>query len=546
MDTLHKQVTTAHRRLLVQRFLSLACWSCFATLLLGVFAALANWYWSWGLTPWALLAAGVGAGVIAGGVFAAITRGNHLQAAIEIDKRFGLKERVSSAMALDESAKETQAGRALTDDAVRRVKNLHVAERFGVSLNRWSALPLAPALTILILAFLLPDITSKDAEAETTELTPMERTILQRELRDLDQELKEKIEKAKNNPALKDAADLFEKLEQDRQALAKNETTDKKDALVKLNEMAKGLEDRKQQLEALEKVKQQLSNIEGLNDGPAEELARSLQKGDLNDAMQQLQKLADQIRKSELSKEDADKLQKQLQNMQAKLDDAIKQQQDRAANLQKQIDKARQSGNQKRAQQLQKQLDQMQASQQQQQQMMQQMSQKLGECAQCMSSGNGQKAADALSAMAGELGEMQYDPEELGMLSEMSEQMDQLRNQLSGMGMGQGNRPGGNGLGGGPEGVGDRPEEETNTGFHDSQASVDAQNAQGIVIGEIDGPNRKGMVREAIKNQMNDVASDSSDALTEQKLNRAAREHVREYFERMNQGSKSSSQGDGN
>ncbi|MDA7979829.1 MAG: hypothetical protein MPJ50_13760 [Pirellulales bacterium] len=534
METLQKQVGKVHRRLLVQHFVRVGSWSCFAAMCLTVFAALANWYWSWGLGPWTLLGSGLGAGLMAGVIWATFTRGNQLQAAIELDKRFGLKERVSSALALDERSLDSQAGRALKDDAIRRVKNLHVADQFNVSLNRWSALPLAPAVAVLLLAFLLPDITAKDADAETTELTPVERRELDTKLRELDKQLQEKIKQANKNPNLKDAADLFQKLEQDRQQLAKNKTADKKETMVKLNEMTKGLEDRKQQLEAQEKVKQQLSQIEGLNQGPADELAKSLKKGDFKSATQQLQQLADKIRQGDLSEKDTQALRKQLEEMQSKIDDLIKNQQQKEQNLQQQIDQARKSGDQQKAQQLQKQLDQMKASQQRQQQMMQKMAEKLGECAQCMASGkegNGQKAADALAEMAGELSQMEYDPEELGMLSEMSQQMRNLRSQLSGMGM-NGNRQG-DGMGRG-RGSGDRPEKETSTGFHDSQAATNQEGATGVVIGEVDGPNRKGEVREAIKNLVNQVESSSTDPLNNQKLNRATQDHVRDYFDKRN------------
>ncbi len=539
METLQKQVSKAQRRLTLQHFLRVGCWSCFITMLLTVFAALANWYWSWGITPWVLLATGFGAGLVLGCVWAFVTRASKLQAAIELDKRFGLKERISSAMSLEERDLDSQAGRALRDDALRRVKNLHVAERFGVSLNRWSALPLAPAVVVLLLAFLLPDIAASDADAKPTTMTPAERKQLTREVRDLEKQLKEKIAKAKDNPALKDAADLFEKLEKDREQLAKNDLSDKKEALVKLNDMSKELENRKQQLEAQEKVKQQLSEIDGLNDGPADELAKSLKDGDLDAAMKQLKDLADKVANGKLSEEDAKKLQAQIEQMKEKIDQTLQKQAQKKADLQKQIQEARQKGDpesQKRAQMLQKQLDQMQAAQQQQQQMMKKMSEQLGECAQCMANGEGEKAGESLAAMAGELGEMQYDAEELGMLSDMSDQLNQMKSQLGMGGNGMGQMRGGNG-GEGPGG-GYGSEEETTTGFHDSQASTNQENANGIVIGEVDGPNRKGIVREEIKNQMNEVQADSTDPLTNQKLNRATRDHVREYFEQYRKGGK--------
>lgn len=534
MDALRKQVGKARRRMLADHYFRLTCWACFATLILTTLLVLANWYWSWNASPWVLLASGFGAGLIAGGVWTALTRASQIQAAIELDKRFGLKERVSSALALGESDLDSEAGRALTEDAVRRVKNLHVADQFGVKLSRWNAAPLAPALAVVLLAFLLPDIAEIQADP-TTQLTPAQRKIMQRQLTDLDKQIREKREAAQK-AGLKDAEDLFKKLEEDRQNLAKNEPNDKREALVKLNEMTKNIDDRLQQMEAAEKVKEQLKTIEGMNDGPAEDLAKALQKGDFGDAKEQLQKLAEKIKSGDLSQEQKDKLEAQISKMKDKIDQALAKQQQDMQSLQQQIDQAKKAGDQQRAQQLQQQMDQMQAQQQAQQQMMEKLSDQLGQCAQAMSQGQGEKAAAALGEMAGEMEAMQYNADELGMLAEMSDQLDEMKNQLSqggmGMGRGQGN---GDGLGEG-QGEGDRPEQETNTGFHNSQASTNQENANGIVIGEIDGPNRKGIVREAIKNQMNEVQSSDTDPLTNQKLNRAMREHVRQYYDRFRQG----------
>ena len=41
---------------------------------------------------------------------------------------------------------ESPLGRALADDAAKRIERVHVAEKFPVRLNRWAWLPLAPAV----------------------------------------------------------------------------------------------------------------------------------------------------------------------------------------------------------------------------------------------------------------------------------------------------------------------------------------------------------------------------------------------------------------
>ena len=55
--------------------------------------------------------------------------------------RFGLKERVSSTLALSPEERESAAGQALVADAVRRVEQIEVSERFGVTFSRWIGTP---------------------------------------------------------------------------------------------------------------------------------------------------------------------------------------------------------------------------------------------------------------------------------------------------------------------------------------------------------------------------------------------------------------------
>ena len=51
------------------------------------------------------------------------------RSAIELDRRFGLKERVSSVLSLQSDELETEAGQALLTDAVRRVEDAVIEER---------------------------------------------------------------------------------------------------------------------------------------------------------------------------------------------------------------------------------------------------------------------------------------------------------------------------------------------------------------------------------------------------------------------------------
>src|SRR5437667_151012 len=80
---------------------------------------------------------GRGIGSIAGAVAAWLTyktRATPLDAAVGIDSRLGLKERVSSALAIGEPRRDDEA--ALVEDAAVRVRALRVREAFPIQAPR--------------------------------------------------------------------------------------------------------------------------------------------------------------------------------------------------------------------------------------------------------------------------------------------------------------------------------------------------------------------------------------------------------------------------
>src|SRR5689334_10056239 len=98
METLRKRVTQAHRRLVFGRFLAAlaVCW--FAALFVAAAALAAaklwpidvdNWIWAGGWIGGSLTV-----GLIAAAVWTWLRCEEPLAAAIEIDRRFGLKERI--------------------------------------------------------------------------------------------------------------------------------------------------------------------------------------------------------------------------------------------------------------------------------------------------------------------------------------------------------------------------------------------------------------------------------------------------------------------
>ena len=176
MDVLQLQVRRARRRLVMEQFISIATWSLFVTLLVAVVGVAIpkiwvlavdsqTWMWSW-------VGGAIGAGMLTAIVWTYCVRRSALEAAIEIDRRFGLKERVSSTLALGPEERETDIGKALVTDTARRVERIEVREKFRLSPSWRNALPLLPAIIVALLA-ILPNAVMKKTEASTIIIQPV-------------------------------------------------------------------------------------------------------------------------------------------------------------------------------------------------------------------------------------------------------------------------------------------------------------------------------------------------------------------------------------
>ena len=155
MDIIQQQVLRAVRRLFLQNWLYwlqwslIACFSlCFIGLILPKFLHIElagdAWVWSW------LIGAGVLA-ILSSFAIAWYRKPSTLQAAVEIDRRYKLRERCSSALAIEHSERDSAIGQALVQDAQKRVGTIDLRDQFPVRLApqwAWVMLPLAACLAL--------------------------------------------------------------------------------------------------------------------------------------------------------------------------------------------------------------------------------------------------------------------------------------------------------------------------------------------------------------------------------------------------------------
>lgn len=286
---LERQVSRAGWRLFGQSLLEhvLAAW-------LGVLILCGLWFL---LQPWILplapmagreIVLGVLLGVATTGAFmrALMVRPTLVRAALEVDQRFGLKERVVTGYTLSEQDANSPAGQALLADANQRVEPLRMSEGFPVRLPTASwFLPVGLLVVVLLLLLYRPEPGQVAASADDRPLV-------------LDDKQKAALDEAKKELRNKTPEKQREKLpphlekirEQGDQIARKSlDTRDQaRDALKEIGDAEEQIQKRQKELaqkqEAFQKQMEQVAkaaekeNPERLKKKPKEDPARDLEK----------------------------------------------------------------------------------------------------------------------------------------------------------------------------------------------------------------------------------------------------------------------------
>ncbi len=543
MEHILKQARTARRRLVVERFLSFLPRALSLVLLIAFVGVMLPkvmpmtfdpviWYSSW-------IGGAILIGIITSLSMTLVGRPSLNDAAAEIDRRFALRERLSSALWLTPEDRATELGEALAADAERRAEGLDVRDKFHWGFTNRLLLPLAPIL-LTGLFWLVPDRTQPQslANAEQASLTQIKNST-----KPLVAEIKKKRELAEKQ-GLNAAADMFKKLESELADLQKDTKLDTKQTLAKLNDIKDQLEERRKELGSADALKKNLQNLEKFESGPADKLSDALKQGDFDKAEQSLEKLLEKMRDGEMTKEDMAKLEKQLEQLEKAMSEAAQAHEQAKQALKEQIKQAEAAGDMQKAAQLQRKLEQAEAQDANMAQM-QQLSEALQQAQQAMKNGDSKAAQEALEQMASQLSQMNQSDSELQDLDELMDSLSQSKSQMmckqcSGDGCSScmGKMPGqfpGRGMGEG-QGEGDRPEEETDVDFFDSQVRDQMKVGETVNGGKIGGDNRKGVTKVEVQDAVLTSLSEEPEPLDDTPLPKAQREHARGYFNSIREG----------
>lgn len=558
MDEITRQVSRARRRLLAFQFVRFLSRTLLVTLLLTVMALAVPKIWGVGfggpVWTWSWI---VGAAVVSLLIGAGMTywRGKTaIEVALEIDRRFGLKERVSSSLALTATERDAGAGAALVRDAARRVSRVEINEEFSWNI-RWPEL--SPLLLVMGVVALL---TIPDAEnvAQTNTPTTVE---VRRQIHKVAEQAREKFKRQRKQLAernLKEVADLLLQAERVAEDIKKDGGIDRKKAAIKLNNLARELEKRRSEMGDRAALKKQLDQLKELKAGPAEKLGKAIREGDFRKAGNELEALKKKLENGSLSQEDQKKLAEQLEQMQNKLQQLAESHQRKKQDLQKQIDKARANNDLAKAGDLQRQLEKLQA-QDAQAESLQQLANKLAEAEQQLQKGDQQAAAQQLAQMAEDLQQLQDSGEQLEVMQTLESELSEMRDmmncpQCNGQGCqacqsnsaslaaqaqsansGQGDRPG-DGRKGEGAGQGYRAEEKTDTDTIQARNRGNAKAGPSVITGDADGPNKAGLSKTAAREVIESAKNADTEPLENVRLPRVERDHSNEYFDKLRQG----------
>lgn len=559
MDEINKTVKAARQRVMWNHFLRVIAWTLLATLLLIAVGIAVPKLWhlpflddpeaaNFWIAGWTI--GGAVAGLMLAAVLTIARRQSLLNVAVEVDQRFGLKSRLSSALAMSPDDHGSKAGAALADDAAKEASVIDVRDEFKIETPWQLCLPLLAAMLVFGLLF-IPNATSA-AESAKPEIKKSDD---REKVKTAVAQLKKKIREKRVSTGLKDAKLDFDKFEISLDEVEKNNSVSKKQALVKLNDLKKQIEQRQNKLGSTKSFKDALNKLKDMGNGPAKKLADAMRQGDMVAAKEAIKNLAKRIKDGKLTKNEQARLKKDLEKMAEQMKEIAKAQRQKKDDLEKQIAKAKEEGNLDKAARLQEKLEQV-KKQDNQAKKMQEMAKKLAKCANCMKQGGNQQqgqpgqspktpaeaeadmqeAAQQMEDLAEQLEDMQQEMEELQDMEDMQQAIDDAKAEMNGQPCEcEGEGDGGQGMGKG-RGVGRRPKEENQTGNFKSRVRGKLQKGKIVVAGTADGENLTGRTTAEARQIINAEMSSKKETVENQLLPKSQREHTRQYFQSLLQG----------
>ncbi len=548
MKELDKPIGRVWRRLRLQRFLASTVWClagglALATVVLGVEKL--------GQVPvpgaawWPFAIAG-GLSLVVAGLIAALTGPDRTEAAVALDRAFGLNERLSTALTLPGELRETSAGKALIADAIRHVADLDVTDRFSLSMPRRAWVPIVPVL-IAAAILLVPEWSRRNSfNAAASSTNKEDKQVVAKPASALGKKMAEQ-RKAMDKQKFAEAEKLLAEVEKVANDLAKAPPAEKDKAMMALNKLTESLKERQKQLGSPEQVNRQLQQLKEMSSsGPADDLAKALAKGDFEKAAKEMKQLKEKLASGKLSEKEKEALKQQVAEMAQQLQ--------KLANLdqrKKQLEEAKKNGGLS-----QEQFDKEMAKlndQAKNLEKLQKMAGQLAKAEEAMKKGDTKQAAEALGVSEQQLNKMAQEVSEMQSLESAMADLQDAKNGMNGEGqdgnnqfgdgfnqLGKSNRRNrGDGNGNAMKGIGDgaRAEAPDNVASYTTKAKNQYGRGAAIVEGTAPPTSQtKGFSKFTIQGEVDTNSGSAADALTNQKIPKSVEKHIRSYYDQINKG----------
>jgi hypothetical protein len=558
---LNRQVAIVQRRLFFQDLLN--------RLIVGWLAALvltAAWFLlqpllfadPWTYLRWTVLGGLLGLSTVVAALLAWFRAPDRLTSALFLDERFKLKERVTTGLMLTPEETNSPAGMALLEDVNQRVVRLPVGTKFPVRLPKMAALlPLGAGLLLLLAVFYNPRI----GQAQDDDKKPLSTDpVVAQEIKDQLKQLQKKAKPLLDRPRSPELDRLDE--ERDKLSRAKTETREEAKEVVKqMGTLEEQLQQRDKELaRRADALREQMRQADRLanktqKEGPAQKMNKALDQGDFKKAQKEAEMLAKQLQAEEqaerlrkklqdpnLTKEEKEKIQKELEKVEGqKLSQKQKEQmQEQLKDLQEKIDRLSRDAKKREQElrdmeakgqiskeQLERELDQLKDNlgkiDPQTLKELKDLAEKLGECQQCLCEGKDCDASKKLGECAGKLAKLDLNGEQkelarqLAMLQEARQCICQA---LDGNPRpASGRRP-------------DGKEHETKSQEARSRSELDKGQLQ--IVDHVPGQGLKTLRNQAeLTEEIRQAAQAAPEAIDRQRLPRSASDMARGYFEKL-------------
>jgi len=294
MPELEKKIRAIRRRLTVYLFLDTLVWTLLGALALSVLALVATRLMTLPFGPFEAAGALAGAAVIVALMIAASRRRTLLQAALAADERLGLRERLSSALALSGMQDPSGAIHALQEDAVRHAAAIHPSRDFRYRPPRRAWQLIWPAAAFVGIYLWMPSVDLFAQDPESKPETPEQVSAREAMRREAAREIQELARKAKEaeEAEVEEAGRFAAELERLANDLYLG-TKDKKAAIAELSRLQDEVKLEKQDISRETNAFRQIRGLDRAEH--TQDMQQDLKDQNFDDAAGKMDQLASQL-----------------------------------------------------------------------------------------------------------------------------------------------------------------------------------------------------------------------------------------------------------